>query len=1221
MRKIVFIFAVVLTITAVGQEPTFRKNFNYSMIDVSGRMIQTTDGNFVYCGMGTDFLPLRGFVGKIDQLGNIIWSKSVTSGLATGFMDVIEISPALGGGLLLSGESSSGAFMMRVDNNANLIWAQRYQFPSSGGAYFSKAIQTSDGNFLAAGGVTHFWDGTAYRDSTMPMAIKVNPLDGSIIWGRAYYIAVANPDEHWFSDIAEVSDGYVFVGASSEGTGTLNDNGDYPRDGLIIKTDASGNTIYTQKFGASAQGEGIGSAITLSTGRVLMGGYRGDQACLLRFVGTGVTPSIEWGHRYSGGFLGVHMFDEVMETSDGHYAAMGSYILPLTFSFNAIAIKINNSTGARIHGRTYQGGMSSILPKGGVTSTGSYYLMMMAMGGMGHNYHILKTDVGGVMNNPACPEGDYNPSRSNYIPGLISISPTVHTSVTSSVFTPVIADLNPTVTVECEYYPCLPPPNPTLTAIPNPICAGQSVTLTASGSGPNVTYRFYTVAVGGTAFATGTTTVVTPAVTTTYYVDAEDNAQPGCFSNRTAITVTVHPLPNPNITSNSPLCVGGSINLGASNGAGGYLWSGPNTWSSNAQNPVISPANTTHSGTYSVTVTDGNGCTNSASVSVSVNNNPVVNLGPDTSICSGQTLVLDAGPGYSGYSWNPSGNSQTYNATTSGTYSVTVTDGASCSGSGSIVVTVVPQADATITTTDLEYCTNEPSVNFTAIGSGGTWSGPGITSGGLFTPSAAGAGTHNISYTIPNPCGDSDIITITVYQTPVVNLGPDTAICSGQTLVLDAGPGYSGYSWNPSGNSQTYNATTSGTYSVTVTDGASCSGSGSIVVTVVPQADATITTTDLEYCSNEPSVNFTAIGSGGTWSGPGITSGGLFTPSAAGVGIHNISYSIPNPCGDSDNITITVFQAPVVNLGADTSLCMGDNYIIDAGAGFDTYQWSPSGSSQTLNVNSTGLYSVTVTDSNGCEGTDQINVSFVNQQDATILTSGAYCLNDAVVQFTAVDQGGVWSGNGISNNGLFTPADAGIGIHQIIYNIPGGCGDADTTSVTVFALPEVAETASDASCIGAADGSVVLIVSNGLPPYQYLWSNSSDLQNLENVIAGTYIFTVTDSNGCSVLGQATVNDGVEDCFLSHIYLPNVFSPNGDGQNDILFVRGEGIQFLDFVIYNRWGQKVFETNSQNTGWDGTFKGKLCDPGVFAYYVKASFFNGNEVIQNGSITLVH
>ncbi len=1087
-RSICLSLLLFLVVGALhSQQNTFRKDYAFSTMDIPGNMIQTSTGEFVFCGFNTTWLPIYGNVTKTDMYGNLVWSKGVLGSIATAFSDVIEVAAAQGGGYLLAGESSPGAILVRLDVNGNLLWARRYQYPSSGGEYFNKIIQTTDGHFLGCGGVNHFWDGSAYRDSLMPMAMKVDQSNGNILWDRVYVISVPNPDEHSFLDVAETADGYVFVGYSSEGTGTISSEGDYPRDGIIIKTNTSGTLTYARRFGSSGQGEGVEAIIRLSTGDVLMSGWRGDRAFMMRINGTGATPTIGFGHRYERDYLFVPepmMFSDVMEMPDGHYAAIGTYIRPLVLPFEIYSTvnKINNSTGAVIHSNTFvpTGSLPvafSILPKGSVASDGSYFMFMTAMQMAGYNYHVLKTDAAGSMSNPACPEGTYSPTRANYVPTLNSFSPTIHNNLAgATTFTPAINDLTPTVTTVCQYSPCVPPPDPTLTAVPNPICAGQSVTLTASGSGANVTYRFYTDAVGGTAFATGTTTVVTPAVTTTYYVDAEDNTQPGCFSNRTSVTVTVHPLPNPNISSNSPVCVGGSLNLGASNGTSGYQWSGPNSWSSTSQNPVISPANTTHSGTYSVTVTDGNGCSNSASVTVTVNNNPVVDLGPDTTICSGQSLVLDAGPGYSGYSWTPSGSTQTYNVTASGTYSVTVTDGASCSGSGSIVVTVLPQADATITTSVLEYC------------------------------------------------------------------------------------------------------------------------------------------------SNDPAVNFTATDPGGTWSGPGISSGGLFDPSAAGPGVHSITYTIPDPCGDSDNISVTVYQAPVVNLGQDTSLCIGDNYTIDAGAGYTSYSWSPSGSSQTLNVTTTGTYSVTVTDANGCQGIDEINVTFTEQQDATILTTGPFCLNDVPVQFSAVDGGGTWTGNGINSSGLFDPSAAGVGQHQITYTIPGGCGDQNQILVTVLDIPAYVHNVTNASCIGAADGSVELTVSGGLPPYVYQWSNSADDSLLVDLPAGSYVFTVSDDNGCAVTGTAVVEDGIEDCFTPHVWLPNVFSPNGDGQNDILFVRGEGVRFIELVIYNRWGQKIFETTSLQTGWDGTFNGKPCPAAAYAYYLKATFINDTEEVYHGNVTIV-
>ena len=83
---------------------------------------------------------------------------------------------------------------------------------------------------------------------------------------------------------------------------------------------------------------------------------------------------------------------------------------------------------------------------------------------------------------------------------------------------------------------------------------------------------------------------------------------------------------------------------------------------------------------------------------------------------------------------------------------------------------------------------------------------------------------------------------------------------------------------------------------------------------------------------------------------------------------------------------------------------------------------------------------------------------------------------------------------------------------------------------------------------------------------------------------------------------------------------NVFSPNGDGRNDILYVDSKGIKSLLFIIYGRWGEKVFESNDVNTGWDGTFRGKPMNPAVFVYYLKASFTNGREIIKQGNVTLI-
>ena len=113
----------------------------------------------------------------------------------------------------------------------------------------------------------------------------------------------------------------------------------------------------------------------------------------------------------------------------------------------------------------------------------------------------------------------------------------------------------------------------------------------------------------------------------------------------------------------------------------------------------------------------------------------------------------------------------------------------------------------------------------------------------------------------------------------------------------------------------------------------------------------------------------------------------------------------------------------------------------------------------------------------------------------------------------------------------------------------------------------------------------------------------------------TYTITVQDTNGCVSSDDVTV---ILDYDLV-VFVPNIFSPNGDGNNDILYVRGVGIESINFFIYDRWGEKVFETKSVDKGWDGTFRGKKMNNSVFVYYLKVTFRNGTKIEKKGDITL--
>jgi gliding motility-associated-like protein len=395
----------------------------------------------------------------------------------------------------------------------------------------------------------------------------------------------------------------------------------------------------------------------------------------------------------------------------------------------------------------------------------------------------------------------------------------------------------------------------------------------------------------------------------------------------------------------------------------------------------------------------------------------------------------------------------------------------------------------------------------------------------------------------------------------MANAGPDMSICQGESVALGGNPSaFNGtppftYNWSPAtglNNPGIANPVASPmvttTYTLVVEDNFSIIASDQVTVTVYPQEDATILPVS-DYCDNNLPDTLLSLNPGGQWWGNGITNSqwGVFSPELAGTGSHVIFYGFPGICGDTASVSINVFPAPVVSLGADTTFCSGDTIYLDAGAGADSYLWSNSETSQIISVSSGGNYTVTVTNSDFCDATDEVQVNVIPWENASILSTGPFCHDVAAVQLNALHTGGVWSGFGIidQNIGLFSPVQAGIGEHLIHYEVTAPCVGPDSTLVTVI-----------------------------------------------------------------------------ECFDTneHIFVPTIFSPNDDGENDILFVRGEGIQQLEFIIYNRWGEKIFESNHIDTGWDGTYKGKKCDPAVFAYVITAWMMNGQKIVQSGNVTLV-
>jgi gliding motility-associated-like protein len=282
---------------------------------------------------------------------------------------------------------------------------------------------------------------------------------------------------------------------------------------------------------------------------------------------------------------------------------------------------------------------------------------------------------------------------------------------------------------------------------------------------------------------------------------------------------------------------------------------------------------------------------------------------------------------------------------------------------------------------------------------------------------------------------------------------------------------------------------------------------------------------------------------------------------------------------------------------------------------------------------------LSLTDLGSTIAIDEISVLFLNYRFDTIVGN-----NSPLIGFTpqVTNLGGSvfsdttnwvnFSGSFIANGdeicmiiGSFYPDS------QISYSFVG----APTSWLAAsYFIDDVAVYACDADVYvadGGGDvqlclGDSVILGSHELGEYLYWWY---DMQG--NLIADStgYITVMPQQTTQYELvvkdfkfeeTRDTITVYVEDCFTDKIYVPNIFSPNGDGNNDILFVRSEYIESLNFKVYNRWGEMVFEGKEINEGWNGEYKGKRCDPSVFVWYLEAVMTNGSVVKLSGNVTLV-
>ncbi len=743
-----------------------------------------------------------------------------------------------------------------------------------------------------------------------------------------------------------------------------------------------------------------------------------------------------------------------------------------------------------------------------------------------------------------------------------------------------------------------PPPTASITGSLS-YCTGGNTTLTAS---PGTSYAWTDA--GGNNIGNTASVTVTQGTYTVVVTDAG-----GCTASASATVTEISTLPV-NITGILNYCQGSNTTLTATGGTT-YIWDD----TSNSTTASI----TVTAGTYSVTATDANGCTGTASATVTESPLPAISISGTLSYCAGANTTLTASGGTT-YLWDDPSNSTTASITvTQGTHTVTGTDANGCSATANATVTENPSPTVNITGT-LSYCTGG-STDLTATGGAAySW-----TTGETTATITVTQGTYTVTATDANGCTGTFSAIVTELSSLSVSITGTLTYCQGANTTLTATGGAT-YLWDdPAGSTTASITVTGGTYSVTGYDANGCSGTASETVTEFSSPAIAITGT-LSYCAGG---NTTLTATGGAtylWNDAANST----TPSITVTqGNYTVTGTDGNGCSATASASVTENALPVVVINGPLTYCTGGNTTLTASAGA-SYAWADAGgnsigSSASVTVTE-GTYFVTVTDNNGCANTDDATVTELSKPVADFSVNPD-CAGQPIVFTNNSTPAGLNYAWDFGNGNTSTDANPSETFSQggsytiTLVAMDGGCADTTAQTLQVSDKPVAG---FNAAPLLVTKNEAVAFTNTSTGAAAYLWDFGDDAtandQNPSHIYADTGRYAVTlvatNATGCT----DTIVNYVDVIGEVAVFVPNAFSPNDDAINDVLHVFGKEVSAILFKVYNRWGEVVFESKNLNDGWDGTYHGKLLAPDVYVYWLEVGFNDNTSKRLKGSVTLL-
>jgi gliding motility-associated-like protein len=795
----------------------------------------------------------------------------------------------------------------------------------------------------------------------------------------------------------------------------------------------------------------------------------------------------------------------------------------------------------------------------------------------------------------------------------------------------------------------------------------------------NNNFSFTNNSIGATSyvwyFGDGTTSTATNpthsyATANTFTVKLIVTSSNGCKDSLSR-TINVYPKPTPSFTTPAPQCFSNNnfSFVNTSTGAVSYLWHFGDGTTSTASSPTHSYA-TANTFTVKLIVTNSNGCKDSVTniISVYPKLSPAFttatpqcfstnNFSFTNTSTGGVTYLWFFGDGTTSTDTNPV---HVYASANAFTVKLIVTSINGCKDSISRLINVYsnPIASFIAPASQCIFNNNFSFIN-TSVGMATyLWSfGDGTTSTAqnpTHSYATANAFTIKLIVTNSNGCKDSMTSIVHVYAKPIPAFTTPSPQCfSNNNFTFNNNSvGASAYLWNfGDGNTSTaqvptHSYATAGNYTtkLMVINGYGCADSTSDVTNVLAVPTPSFIAPSAQCILNN-NFTFTNTSTGGAtylWHfGDGITST-LQNPthSYGNANTYTVKLIVTNNngCWDTTSNVVHISPAPTLITGNDAAICKGSNASLSI-QGAQTYQWTPSTglncdtcANPIAAPDSTTTYIVTALTNGGCPGSDTVKVTVFQPIDITVSPNKQICTNESFKLSANGANTYLWSpAQGLSSTTSASPTTTTTStIQYMVVGFDNHNCFKDTGYVKITILPKpTLQLGADQT---VSTGTVVPLTStttNG-PIVSWLWTPATDLScntcprpmaTIKKDI--TYTATVKNIHGCVATDDIHFHT---ICEGSQVYVPNAFTPDGDGKNDILMVRSKGIEAVrSFKIYSRWGELIFEQNNfppnnPAYGWDGKIKGVVGSAEVYVYVAQVTCDNVKDFIIKGNISIL-